>query len=73
MSGLQDQPIRPKFSVVLLGPRANAESVPKIHVALHAYHSALQNINFKIFPKTPTPLTRSNFFVLLHSKHIIQP
>ena len=31
MSGLQDQPIRPRFSVVLLGPRANAESVPKIH------------------------------------------
>jgi hypothetical protein len=27
--------------VVFLGPRANAELIPKFHVALHAYHAAL--------------------------------
>jgi hypothetical protein len=28
--------------VVFLGPRANAELVPKFHVALYASHAALQ-------------------------------
>lgn len=55
MSALQRQPIRPSFSKVLLGPRANAESVPKTHVAFHAYHAALHNINLKIFPRTQPP------------------
>jgi hypothetical protein len=31
-----DRQTRSRFSVVFLGPRANAESVPKFHVALHA-------------------------------------
>jgi hypothetical protein len=31
-----DRPTRSRFSVVFLGPRANAELVPKVHVALHA-------------------------------------
>jgi hypothetical protein len=31
-----DRPTRLRFSVVFLGPRANAELVPKFHVALHA-------------------------------------
>jgi hypothetical protein len=35
------RPIRSRFSVVFLGPRANAELVPKFHVALHASHAAL--------------------------------
>jgi hypothetical protein len=36
-----DQSTRSRFSVVFLGPRANAELVPKFHVALHASHAAL--------------------------------
>jgi hypothetical protein len=30
-----------KVSVVFLDPRANAELVPKFHVALHDFHAAL--------------------------------
>jgi hypothetical protein len=30
--------------VVFLGPRANAELVPKFHVALHASHAALSMV-----------------------------
>jgi hypothetical protein len=33
-----DRPPSPRFSVVFLGPRANAELIPKFHVALHASH-----------------------------------
>jgi hypothetical protein len=36
-----DRPSRSRFYVVFLGPRANAELVPKFHVALHASHAAL--------------------------------
>jgi hypothetical protein len=36
-----DRPTRSRFSVVFLGPRANAELVPKFHVALHASHAAV--------------------------------
>jgi hypothetical protein len=36
-----DLPTQSKFSVAFLGPRANAELVPKFHVALHASHAAL--------------------------------
>jgi hypothetical protein len=43
-----DQPIRSRFSVVFLGPRANAELVPKFHVALHASHAALPMVTPKI-------------------------
>jgi hypothetical protein len=35
-----DRPIPSRFSVVFLGPRANAELVPKFHVAPHAPHGA---------------------------------
>jgi hypothetical protein len=38
---LHDVPTRSRFSVVFLGPRANAELVPKFHAALHASHAAL--------------------------------
>jgi hypothetical protein len=34
-----DRPTPLRFSVGSLGPRANAELVPKFHVALHASHS----------------------------------
>jgi hypothetical protein len=36
-----DRPTRSRFSVVFLGPRANAGLVPKFHVAHHASHTAL--------------------------------
>jgi hypothetical protein len=45
-----DRPIRLRFSVVLLGPRANAELVSKFHVALHASHAALPMVTLKFSP-----------------------
>jgi hypothetical protein len=45
-----DRPTRLRFSVVFLGPRANAESVPKLHVALHASHAALPMVTLKFRP-----------------------
>jgi hypothetical protein len=36
-----DRPTRSRFSVVFLGPRANAELLPRLHVALHVSHAAL--------------------------------
>jgi hypothetical protein len=44
-----DRPTRSRFSVVFLGPRANAELVPKFHVALYASHAALSMVTSKIF------------------------
>jgi hypothetical protein len=43
-----DQPIRSRFSMLFLGPRANAELVPKFHDALHASHEALSMVAFEI-------------------------
>jgi hypothetical protein len=44
--------------VVFLGPRANAELVPKFHVALYASHAALPMVISKFSsnaaPPTPT-------------------
>jgi hypothetical protein len=34
--------------MVFLGPRANAELVPKFHVALHASHAALPMVILEI-------------------------
>jgi hypothetical protein len=39
---------RSRFSVVFLGPRANAELVPKFHVALHVSHAALPMLALEI-------------------------
>jgi hypothetical protein len=36
------------FSVVFLGPRTNAELVPRFHIALYASHSALPLVILKI-------------------------
>jgi hypothetical protein len=44
-----DQPARSGFSVVFLAPRANAELVPKFHVALHTSHAALPMVTLKNF------------------------
>jgi hypothetical protein len=54
--------------VVFLGPRLNAELVPKIHVALHACRAALPKINFKIFAKTQTSQSDQNFVTSLPLK-----
>jgi hypothetical protein len=40
-----------------LGPRANAELVPKLHVALHASHAALPMVTLKFSPCTNVTLT----------------
>jgi hypothetical protein len=43
--------------VVFFGPRANAELVPKFHVALHASHAALPMVALEISPCTNVILT----------------
>jgi hypothetical protein len=43
-----DWPTRSRFSVVFLGPRANAKLIPKFHVALHASHAALLMVALEI-------------------------
>jgi hypothetical protein len=45
-----DQPIRSRFSVVFLGPRANAELVPKFHVALHSFYAAIPMVTLTFRP-----------------------
>jgi hypothetical protein len=52
-----DRPTRSRFSVVLLGPRANSELVPKFHFALHASHAALPMVTLTILPYTNVTLT----------------
>jgi hypothetical protein len=39
--GSCDRPTRSRFCVVFLDPRANAELIPKFHIALFASHAAL--------------------------------
>jgi hypothetical protein len=43
-----DRPTRSRFPLVSLGPRANAELVPKFHVAVHASRAALPMVTLKI-------------------------
>jgi hypothetical protein len=52
-----DRPTRSRFSVVCLGPRANAELVHKFHVALHASQAALPMVALKNSPYTNVTLT----------------
>jgi hypothetical protein len=62
-----DQPTQSRFSVIFLGPRANAELLPKFHVALHASHAALPLVTLKI---SPYANVTSNFnFGLDHPVH----
>jgi hypothetical protein len=42
--------------MVFLGPRANAELVPKFHVALHASHAALPTVMLEILNCTSLTL-----------------
>jgi hypothetical protein len=44
-----------RFSVVFLDPRANAELVPRLHVALHASHAALPMVTSKFRPNIALP------------------
>jgi hypothetical protein len=49
--------LRPANSIkVFLGLRANAELVPKFHVALHASHAALPMVTLNISPYTNVTL-----------------
>jgi hypothetical protein len=52
--------------VVFLGPRANAELVPKFHIALHASHAALP---LKISPYANVTLTLDFGLGLDHLVH----
>jgi hypothetical protein len=54
---------------VFLGPRANAELVPKFHVTLHASHAALPMVTLKISPCTGMTLTFDFDFWLDHLVH----
>jgi hypothetical protein len=58
-----------RLSVVFLGPRANAELVPKFHVALHASHATLPIVTLKISPYTNATLTFDFDFGLDHPVH----
>jgi hypothetical protein len=51
-----DLPTSSRFSMVFLGPRANAELVPKFYVAVHASHAALSMVRLKISPYTNVTL-----------------
>jgi hypothetical protein len=42
--------------MVFLGPRANAELVPKFHVALHSSHAALPMVTLKTLSYTNVTL-----------------
>jgi hypothetical protein len=64
-----DRPTRSRFSMFFLGPRANAELVPKFHVALHASHAALPMATLKISPYTTVNFTFDIDFGLDHAVH----
>jgi hypothetical protein len=52
--------------MVFLDPRANAELVPKLHIALHASHADLPMVTLKILPYTKVTLTFNFDFELDH-------
>jgi hypothetical protein len=58
------QSTRSRFSVVFLGPRANAELVPKFHVALHASHLALPMVKSKFRPIVALQMLVQNFTIM---------
>jgi hypothetical protein len=45
-----------KLSMVFLGPKANAEFVPKFHIALHASHGALPMVTLTFHPNVALPM-----------------
>jgi hypothetical protein len=64
-----DHPTRSRVSMVFLGPRANAELVPKFHIALHASHAVLPMVTLQISPYTNVTLTFDFDFRLDHPVH----
>jgi hypothetical protein len=65
-----NQPTRSRVSVVSLGPRANAELVPKFHVPLHASHAALPIVTLKMLPYTNITLTFDFDWITLFMGHM---
>jgi hypothetical protein len=55
---------------VFLCPRANAELVPKLHIAVHANHAALPMVTLRISPYTNVTLTFDFDFGLDHPVHV---
>jgi hypothetical protein len=53
-----------------LGPRENAELVPKFRFALHASHAALQMVTLTISPCTNVTLAFDSDFGLDHLVHV---
>jgi hypothetical protein len=64
-----DRPTRSSISVIFFGLRANAELVPKFHVALHASHAAFPMATLKFSPYTNVTLTFDFDFGLVHPVH----
>jgi hypothetical protein len=56
--------------VVFLGPRANAVSVPKFHVAVHASHATLQMVtpNFSLQRVNCTVLAALKIYINNNTK-----
>jgi hypothetical protein len=64
-----DRPTRSRFFVVFLRPRANAELVPKFHVALYASHAAFPMVTLKMLPYTNVTLSFDFDLGLDHPVH----
>jgi hypothetical protein len=64
-----DRLTRSRFSVVFLGPGANAELVRKFNFALHASHAALPMVALKISSSTNVTLNFGFDFGLDHPVH----
>jgi hypothetical protein len=60
-----DWPTRTRFSVDLLGPTANAQLVPKFHIALHASHAALSMVTLNISPYSNVTSTLTSGWIAL--------
>jgi hypothetical protein len=50
--------------MVSLGPRANAELVPKFHVALRASNAAFPIVTLKFRPNVALPMLDQNFTLI---------
>jgi hypothetical protein len=59
-----DRPTRSRFPVVCLGPRANAELVPKFHVALRASHAVLLMVTSKFRSRVALSILDQNVTIM---------
>jgi len=62
-----DRPTRSRFSVVFLGPIANAKLVPQIHVAFHASHSTLPTLSKFLSICLETKFSPNAHIFMLHT------